>query len=187
MHQSWEQGVCTAQSLIIGLSVRRYHGGLICDPTQKRDNYFAYVLKAFLRVYSCFTRLLMADIEKLSSFEKAENVATVSVQEYAPVNASGHRDQLDRQYSLLSICATALTIDNAWPVLGGSVAYVILPFCCSILSVTNHLALQYCSLKRRQVMTEMLVSHKSKLRSTMQVLQESFMSCEWVRNLHVII
>ncbi|THG97922.1 hypothetical protein EW026_g4164 [Hermanssonia centrifuga] len=64
----------------------------------------------------------MADIEKLSSFEKAENVATVLVQEYAPVNASGHRDQLDRQYSLLSICATALTIDNAWPVLGGSVA-----------------------------------------------------------------
>ncbi|KAJ7754706.1 choline transport protein [Mycena maculata] len=30
-------------------------------------------------------------------------------------------DQLDRQYGLLSICATALTIDNAWVALGGSI------------------------------------------------------------------
>jgi choline transport protein len=53
------------------------------------------------------------------------------------VNASGHRDQLERQYGLLSICATALTIgmltrpglipvsynspDNAWIALGGSI------------------------------------------------------------------
>jgi hypothetical protein len=30
------------------------------------------------------------------------------------VNASGHEDQLDRQYGLLSICATALTIGESW-------------------------------------------------------------------------
>lgn len=30
------------------------------------------------------------------------------------VNASGHRDQLSRQYGLLSICGLALTVDNAW-------------------------------------------------------------------------
>lgn len=35
-------------------------------------------------------------------------------------NASGHQDQLRRQYSLLSICGLALTIDNAWVALGGS-------------------------------------------------------------------
>jgi hypothetical protein len=29
------------------------------------------------------------------------------------VNASGHVDQLDRQYGLLSICATALTIGES--------------------------------------------------------------------------
>ena len=36
------------------------------------------------------------------------------------VNASGHRDQLQRQYGLISICGLALTIDNAWVALGGS-------------------------------------------------------------------
>ena len=38
------------------------------------------------------------------------------------VNASGHKDQLHRQYGLLSICSLALTIDNAWVALGGSIA-----------------------------------------------------------------
>jgi len=38
------------------------------------------------------------------------------------VNASGHRDQLQRHYGLLSICGLALTIDNAWVALGGSIA-----------------------------------------------------------------
>ncbi|KAF8175010.1 putative amino acid transporter [Mycena galopus ATCC 62051] len=46
----------------------------------------------------------------------------------ARVNASGHVDQLDRQYGLLSICATALTIGeshNAWVALGGSITIAI--------------------------------------------------------------
>ena len=37
------------------------------------------------------------------------------------VNASGHKDQLKRQYGLFAICALALTVDNAWIALGGSV------------------------------------------------------------------
>lgn len=41
------------------------------------------------------------------------------------VNASGHRDQLQRQYGLISICGLALTIDNAWVALGGSIAVSI--------------------------------------------------------------
>lgn len=41
------------------------------------------------------------------------------------VNASGHRDQLDRQYGLLSICGLALTVDNAWVALGTSLAVSI--------------------------------------------------------------
>ncbi len=72
----------------------------------------------------------MSDLEKLPPSEKeVESGTSVSVHEGydAPVNASGHRDQLDRQYGLLSICATALTIDNAWTALGGSVAYVCSP------------------------------------------------------------
>lgn len=38
------------------------------------------------------------------------------------VNASGHRDELKRQYSIWSLCGLALTIDNAWVALGGSIA-----------------------------------------------------------------
>ena len=41
------------------------------------------------------------------------------------INASGHRDQLKRHYGLLSICGLALTIDNAWVALGGSIAVSI--------------------------------------------------------------
>ncbi|KAF2723996.1 choline transport protein [Polychaeton citri CBS 116435] len=43
-----------------------------------------------------------------------------------PLNASGHRDQLQRQYGLLSICGLALNIDNAWIAFGGSLAVSIL-------------------------------------------------------------
>ena len=36
------------------------------------------------------------------------------------VNASGHQDQLQRQYGLWSICGLALTIDTAWVAFGGA-------------------------------------------------------------------
>lgn len=51
------------------------------------------------------------------------NVSIVHDEEV--VNASGHKDQLQRQYGLLSICGLALTIDNAWVALGGSIAVSI--------------------------------------------------------------
>jgi choline transport protein len=41
------------------------------------------------------------------------------------VNASGHRDQLDRQYGILSICGMALTVDNAWVAIGTSLNVAI--------------------------------------------------------------
>ena len=41
------------------------------------------------------------------------------------INASGHPDQLKRHYGLISICGLALTIDNAWVALGGSIAVSI--------------------------------------------------------------
>ncbi|KAF2415962.1 choline transport protein [Tothia fuscella] len=37
------------------------------------------------------------------------------------VNASGHQDELDRQYGIWSLMGLALTIDNAWVALGGSI------------------------------------------------------------------
>ncbi|KAF5380234.1 hypothetical protein D9757_008214 [Collybiopsis confluens] len=37
------------------------------------------------------------------------------------LNASGHVDQLQRQYGLLSTCSTSVTIDCAWVAFGGSI------------------------------------------------------------------
>jgi amino acid permease len=54
--------------------------------------------------------------------------ARVSSQTHSDValNASGHRDQLQRQYGLLSICGLALNIDNAWVAFGGSLSIAVL-------------------------------------------------------------
>lgn len=37
------------------------------------------------------------------------------------VNASGHRQELERNFSLVSICAVAVTTGNTWIAQGGSV------------------------------------------------------------------
>lgn len=42
------------------------------------------------------------------------------------INASGHPDQLQRQYGLLAICGLALTIDNAWIAFAGSLQISLL-------------------------------------------------------------
>ena len=63
------------------------------------------------------------DAEKLSA--DIDRKTSVVTQTGEIVNASGHRDQLQRHYGLLSICGLALTIDNAWVALGGSIAVSI--------------------------------------------------------------
>jgi len=50
---------------------------------------------------------------------------TVDTAEGEIINASGHRDQLDRQYGILSICGMALTVDNAWVAIGTSLNVAI--------------------------------------------------------------
>jgi choline transport protein len=49
----------------------------------------------------------------------------VSVEAGEIINASGHRDQLQRQYGILSICGMALTVDNAWVAIGTSMNVAI--------------------------------------------------------------
>jgi hypothetical protein len=44
------------------------------------------------------------------------------------VNASGHTDELQRQYSIWQLCGLALTIDNAWVALGGSLYVSVCKF-----------------------------------------------------------
>ena len=61
------------------------------------------------------------DPEKIDDVDRRNSI----IQRGEIVNASGHRDQLQRQYGLLSICGLALTIDNAWVALGGSIAVSI--------------------------------------------------------------
>jgi hypothetical protein len=36
------------------------------------------------------------------------------------INASGHKQELERQFSLLSICAVGITTGNTWIAMGGS-------------------------------------------------------------------
>lgn len=41
--------------------------------------------------------------------------------EYTGVNASGHVQELDRHFGLLSIIGTGVTVGAAWPAIGGSI------------------------------------------------------------------
>jgi choline transport protein len=70
----------------------------------------------------------MSDIEKKDpaiasvSTEKAEvgNNYIEGTLDGVVVNASGHQDEFQRHFSIWSLCGLALTIDNAWVALGGS-------------------------------------------------------------------
>jgi hypothetical protein len=70
----------------------------------------------------------MSDIEKKDpalasvSMEKAEidNNVIEGTLDGIVVNASGHQDEFKRHFSIWSLCGLALTIDNAWVALGGS-------------------------------------------------------------------
>lgn len=42
-------------------------------------------------------------------------------QEGEQVNASGHRQEVERNFSLISLCAIAVTTGNTWIAQGGSV------------------------------------------------------------------
>ncbi|KAH7146334.1 amino acid/polyamine transporter I [Dactylonectria macrodidyma] len=42
------------------------------------------------------------------------------------INASGHKDQLERQYGLVGLTGIAVTVNNAWVVLGSSISISIL-------------------------------------------------------------
>lgn len=41
------------------------------------------------------------------------------------INVSGHVQELDRQFNLISIAGAGLTTGNVWPALGGSILVAI--------------------------------------------------------------
>jgi len=57
-------------------------------------------------------------IEDTPSLETDEAVGEV-------FNASGHKQELDRQFSLLSVCSIGITTGNVWAALGGSIVIAL--------------------------------------------------------------
>ena len=74
---------------------------------------------------SADSKPVVPDAEAEKGYDGIDQKTALVVGTGEIVNASGHRDQLKRQYGLLSICGLALTIDNAWVALGGSIAVSI--------------------------------------------------------------
>ena len=70
------------------------------------------------------------DMQPSDDFARGENI--VINPDGEKVNASGHRDQLQRGYGLLGICGLALSVDNAWVALGTSLTIAI---CMSVASM----------------------------------------------------
>ena len=84
----------------------------------------------------------MAEDEKKEYSEGAQDDVAITMTGEV-INASGHRDQLSRQYGLLSICGLALTVDNAWIAIGTSLSL-------SICKSTPHRLIQTTNVHRSQ-------------------------------------
>ena len=65
-------------------------------------------------------------MEKVNEAEVAEHSTDLPTPTKAPdsdglINASGHRQELDRNFRLINICGLGLTTGNTWIALGGSI------------------------------------------------------------------
>lgn len=63
--------------------------------------------------------------EQKSSAEKPRLEADDTVDVGEVLNASGHKQELERNFSLLSMCAIGITTGNVWAALGGSIAIAL--------------------------------------------------------------
>jgi hypothetical protein len=71
------------------------------------------------------------------------------------LNASGHKQELERNFSLLSLCAIGITTGNVWAALGGSIVRESCPVACKISLVARMLI---CLRLLRFTMAALLVS-----------------------------
>ncbi|KAM0558030.1 hypothetical protein ACHAPJ_005197 [Fusarium lateritium] len=62
----------------------------------------------------------------LEKGDVTEGDSTTITEQGSLVNASGHADQLTRQYGLVGLTGIAVTVNNAWVVLGSSISVSIL-------------------------------------------------------------
>jgi choline transport protein len=79
------------------------------------------------------------------------------------INASGHRQELDRNFRLINICGLGITTGNTWIALGGSIV-------CKYSSVTWEVSLMALRLSQ----------------STMEARQVSFTNCMFSTKLSVL-
>lgn len=68
----------------------------------------------------------MADsLDDKTPLERNDPETTTGAYNEIPINASGHKQELDRNFSFLAICGLAVTSGNVWVALGGSVTVAI--------------------------------------------------------------
>ncbi|KAF2868860.1 amino acid/polyamine transporter I [Massariosphaeria phaeospora] len=60
------------------------------------------------------------DTARVPQYEADESVGSSEL-----LNASGHKQELERQFSLLSICSIGITTGNVWAALGGSIGIAL--------------------------------------------------------------
>ena len=95
----------------------------------QRNNSFAFSICFLLATYPL--RSIVDQV--LNNMEKVSNVKTESVpdllaaaNESGPVgageiNASGHKQELERNFKLLALCGVAITTGNSWVAYGGTI------------------------------------------------------------------
>jgi hypothetical protein len=65
----------------------------------------------------------MADTTKIKHSDPATGVESPT--EAGLINASGHRQELDRNFGLINICGLGITSGNTWIALGGSIVCLV--------------------------------------------------------------
>lgn len=58
--------------------------------------------------------------------EKVPSVEAAMPPKGELINASGHRQEVERNFGLISICAIAITTGNTWIAQGGSVVCLVI-------------------------------------------------------------
>lgn len=69
--------------------------------------------------------LHQSNSHEVSSQETPNNKQSGSVNHNGLVNASGHVQELNRNFSLLSLAGVGLSVGNVWPAIGGSILVAI--------------------------------------------------------------
>ena len=64
-------------------------------------------------------------LDDKTAFERKDPESTAGTITELHINASGHKQELDRNFSFLAICGLAITSGNVWVALGGSVTVAI--------------------------------------------------------------